>query len=373
MAEAIAGQSLKPEQKARDTIDQMLDRAGWKVQSKNKIDFGADFGIAIRKYQTDAGPSDYVLFIDKNPVGVIDAKPEDWGQKITTVEDQSGGYATAKLKWLNNKGPRGERLGITFPLVHVCRGERDPVDVAAFVEEALRLFGLSLPVDPADIKRKYRSLASVHHPDRNPGSPHATEKMKALNSAFEVLTGVDPNTLGFEESDTTYFARTEPDQVIRVAGIRLEITMTGETPQDWVYAASFAAADGGAYVATYSGRVILLSQEGRALVVYGIGTCPSEIVEIGRYTYFLTPTRLYVVEDGTKLAAFLDVYRQGRLIVSQSGFGLLTNKRLQWFSVAGRRVGELAARDPIRAIHAAKGGAIVQTRQDQVKVCGLAM
>ena len=100
----MADQNLKPEQKARDTIDQMLDQAGWKVQSKNKIDFSVGFGIAIREYQTDAGPADYVLFIDKNPVGVIEAKPEDWGQQITTVEDQSGGYAAAKLKWLNNKG-----------------------------------------------------------------------------------------------------------------------------------------------------------------------------------------------------------------------------------------------------------------------------
>ena len=99
----MADQNLKPEQKARDTIDQILDQAGWKVQSKNKIDFSVGFGIAIREYQTDAGLADYVLFIDKNPVGVIEAKPEDWGQQITTVEDQSGGYAAAKLKWLNNK------------------------------------------------------------------------------------------------------------------------------------------------------------------------------------------------------------------------------------------------------------------------------
>ncbi len=100
----MADQNLKPEQKARDTIDQILDQAGWKVQSKNKIDFSVGFGIAIREYQTDAGLADHVLFIDKNPVGVIEAKPEDWGQQITTVEDQSGGYAAAKLKWLNNKG-----------------------------------------------------------------------------------------------------------------------------------------------------------------------------------------------------------------------------------------------------------------------------
>jgi type I restriction enzyme R subunit len=83
----------------------MLEQAGWKVQSKKKIDFNAGPGIAVREYQTDVGPADYVLFIDKTPVGVIEAKPEDWGQKLTTVEEQSGGYATAKLKWLNNKKP----------------------------------------------------------------------------------------------------------------------------------------------------------------------------------------------------------------------------------------------------------------------------
>ena len=75
-----------PEQKARDNIDAMLEQAGWLIQDKNKIDFGAGFGIAIREYPTDAGPADYVLFINKNPVGVIEAKPEHWGQRITTVE-----------------------------------------------------------------------------------------------------------------------------------------------------------------------------------------------------------------------------------------------------------------------------------------------
>ena len=94
-----------PEQKARDNIDKMLEQSGWKIQDKKKIDFNAGLGIAVREYQTDVGPADYVLFVDKNAVGVIEAKPEDWGQKITTVEEQSGGYAAAKLKWVNNKEP----------------------------------------------------------------------------------------------------------------------------------------------------------------------------------------------------------------------------------------------------------------------------
>jgi type I restriction enzyme R subunit len=94
-----------PEQLARDQIDKRLTEAGWVVQDKKTFNFNAGLGIAYREYQTDIGPADYALFVDKKAVGVIEAKPEDWGHKITTVEDQSSGYAAAKLKWVNNKEP----------------------------------------------------------------------------------------------------------------------------------------------------------------------------------------------------------------------------------------------------------------------------
>ena len=83
----------------------MLFGSGWIVQDNTKIDFSARLGIAVREYQTDVGPVDYALFVDKKPVGVVEAKPEDWGHKITTVEEQSGAYAAAKLKWVNNQEP----------------------------------------------------------------------------------------------------------------------------------------------------------------------------------------------------------------------------------------------------------------------------
>ncbi len=240
------------------------------------------------------------------------------------------------------------------------------------VDDALRLFNLALPVAPEDIKQRWRSLAFAHHPDQNPDDPGSVEKMKEVNYAFEILTGVDPNTLSFEETDTTHFERSAtPDQVIDLGGgMRIEITMSTGVPQDWVYAASFAALDGGAYIATYSGKVILVSRDGQARIVYDIGTCPLEIVDIGRYTYLLTTTRLYVVEDGTKLAAFLDVFQQRRLIVSEEGFGLLTGKTLQWFTLRGIRVGEIHTRDPIRALFASDDGLMIQTRQHQVAVRG---
>lgn len=92
-----------PEQRARDRIDALLRQAGWVIQDKKKIDFAAGLGVAVREYQTDIGPADYVLFVDREAVGIIEAKPENWGEKITIVEAQSSGYAHATLKWVNNK------------------------------------------------------------------------------------------------------------------------------------------------------------------------------------------------------------------------------------------------------------------------------
>ena len=94
-----------PEQRARAAIDVKLEQAGWRVQSMGKIDFGAGTGIAVREYPTDVGPADYVLFIKGQAVGVIEAKREEWGHKLTAVEEQSDAYAAATLKWVNNSEP----------------------------------------------------------------------------------------------------------------------------------------------------------------------------------------------------------------------------------------------------------------------------
>src|SRR5437868_13562329 len=93
------------EQVARDRIDNMLADSGWFVQSKKSIDFNAGPGIAVREYQTDIGPADYVLFVDKKATGVIEAKKEELGHKLTQAEDQTAGYGNAKLKWLKNDEP----------------------------------------------------------------------------------------------------------------------------------------------------------------------------------------------------------------------------------------------------------------------------
>ncbi|GAB4044111.1 type I restriction endonuclease subunit R [Spirosoma litoris] len=88
---------MTPEQIARQQIDKMLAEAGWLVQDVKHLNFSASPGVAVREYPTDSGPADYLLFVDRKPVGVIEAKPE--GTILSPVEEQSGRYATSKLKW----------------------------------------------------------------------------------------------------------------------------------------------------------------------------------------------------------------------------------------------------------------------------------
>lgn len=61
--------SLTPEQNARKEIDRRLEQAGWVVQDYTKIDFKAGRSIAVREYPTDSGPANFMLIVDKTPVG----------------------------------------------------------------------------------------------------------------------------------------------------------------------------------------------------------------------------------------------------------------------------------------------------------------
>lgn len=87
-----------PEQIARDKIDAMLVEAGWLVQSKDKVNLHAGIGIALRETNTVSGSADYILFVNAQAVGVIEAKAEDLGYKLLQVEEQSKRYATEAIK-----------------------------------------------------------------------------------------------------------------------------------------------------------------------------------------------------------------------------------------------------------------------------------
>lgn len=96
---------MTPETKARLQIDQKLEQAGWVIQDMKQLNLGAASGVAVREYPTDTGPADYVLFVNRQAVGVIEAKKDTAGENLTATESQTERYAVASLKWLKDNAP----------------------------------------------------------------------------------------------------------------------------------------------------------------------------------------------------------------------------------------------------------------------------
>lgn len=94
---------MKPEDKARVTIDKKLIESGWTIQDVKSLNLSASLGIAVREFPTSTGPVDYALFLEGIPVGVIEAKKSGLGENITSVESQSARYATSTFKWIKNE------------------------------------------------------------------------------------------------------------------------------------------------------------------------------------------------------------------------------------------------------------------------------
>jgi type I restriction enzyme R subunit len=127
-----------PEQIARDNIDLQLQKCGWIIQNKQSINLSASTGIAVREYVTDAGPADYVLFVNQKPVGVIEAKRPEEGGRLSVHENQVEEYAQAKLKYIDNQ---------KLPFMYLSTGT------------------LTRFADARDPKPRYREVFTFHRPD----------------------------------------------------------------------------------------------------------------------------------------------------------------------------------------------------------------
>jgi len=82
----------KPENQSRKVIDRKLEESGWVVQDRDDINLSAGRGIAVREFKlkSDHGYADYLLFVDGQAVGVLEAKKV--GFPLGGVEVQAQKY-----------------------------------------------------------------------------------------------------------------------------------------------------------------------------------------------------------------------------------------------------------------------------------------
>jgi type I restriction enzyme R subunit len=82
-----------PEEQARQTIDDALQKAGWDVQDTSNVNVHAAKGVAIREFplKSGYGTADYLLYINGKAAGALEAKKE--GTTLSGVEIQTEKYS----------------------------------------------------------------------------------------------------------------------------------------------------------------------------------------------------------------------------------------------------------------------------------------
>ncbi len=160
---------LAAEERARVIIDRHLAEAGWSVQDARALNLFAGTGVAVREaiMASGHGRADYLLYVDKRVVGVIEAKPV--GTTLAGVEWQSATYADGlrpevRLKALTHDG----RLPFVFEASGIETWFTNGFDPDA---RARRLFSFPRPEALAQL---------IRDADADPAHPTWRAKVRTL-------------------------------------------------------------------------------------------------------------------------------------------------------------------------------------------------
>jgi len=151
-----------PESIARQKIDQLLTASGWTVQDRAGMNLYAARGVAVREFPVKGGFADYMLFVDRKAVGVVEAKKV--GTTLSGVAEQAGSYAAGLPQHVPHIGT--DKLPFVYESTGVetfFRDERDPEP------RSRRVFSFHRPemlaewaIDSATLRDRLREMPSLH-------------------------------------------------------------------------------------------------------------------------------------------------------------------------------------------------------------------
>lgn len=275
---------MTPEEKARQKIDNKLIQSGWVIQNLKDLNLSANLGVAVREFPTSTGPADYALFIEGQPCGVIEAKKDDAGEHITTVEQQSSRYANSTFKWVK------QEYKIRF--AYEATGE-----ITRFT-------------DYKDIKYRSRTVFSFHRPETLLALLKAPDTIRNNMKHFPPL-----ETKGFRDC-----------QIVAIK--KLEKSFSENRPRALIQMATGAGKTFTAITAAYRllkyakmNRILFLvdtrslgrqaEQEFMAYVptddnrtfsnIYGVYRLKSSMIPADTQVYISTIQRMYSILKGEKL------------------------------------------------------------------------
>jgi len=185
---------MKPEEKARQDIDEQLATAGWTVQSRNAANLGASRGVAVGEFPLTTGFADYMLFVDKRPIGVVEAKAV--GKTLSGVESQTTKYSEGLPPLL-----RANAYHTPLPFLYQSTG----------VETYF--------TDVRDPEPRSRRVFSFHRPETLAGWAEQSQTLRARLCALPPLitTGLWPAQIEAVRNLECSFALDRPRALIQMA------------------------------------------------------------------------------------------------------------------------------------------------------------
>lgn len=140
----------------------MLTASGWSIQDYKTYNPSASRGVALREVPLKSGRCDYLLLVDRKPVGIVEAKREEEGKNLSIVAEQSGAYGENLPDFLRTSGLLPfyyESTGVeTF-----FRDERDPAP------RSRRVFSFHRPetlaawaAEPDTLRARLEKMPTAH-------------------------------------------------------------------------------------------------------------------------------------------------------------------------------------------------------------------
>ena len=184
---------MNPEERARLVIDEKLRQSGWVIQSMKELNLAASFGVAVREFPTSTGDVDYALFISGTPIGVVEAKREEKGESLTSVELQSNRYANSAFKWVKSDYTIRFAYETTDKLIHFT--------------------------DYKDIKYRSRVVFSFHRPESLQALLAQTDTVRNNMKRFPPLdeTGLRQCQISAIKNLELSFSENRPKALVQMA------------------------------------------------------------------------------------------------------------------------------------------------------------
>ena len=220
-----------------------------------------------------------------------------------------------------------------------------PVGGIRLNQAACRTLGISTQAGPDDVRRAYRRMARLTHPDMNPGDAGATDRFRAVHAAFEELS-----------QDA---AGGEPDNVVRIQ-ITFGLTYNGLPITAAISA--ITVADGAIGIGTSEGEVYLCNLDGEVREYHkelGRQSVASVLLRGGSLDAAYCYPRIYRFADGTPQPS-TDMPEFATDLVSHGTDALAHGWKTLWLVDSSARViGSLPLDRKVDSVCATDGASVV--------------